>query len=962
MKLNENKFESFICEYLEKKNAFLKRENKDYDKQSCCDFELFYAFLKATQAKQLNKLLAKFASEAEAKAGLKRALSQASIHECVAKGVECKDIKFKCFFNKPANKDNEELYKNYLANTASYIRQLKYSQANENSIDIVLFINGVAILSVELKNEFTKQTFKDAIKQYKKDRDPKEPLLRPNKLAMHMALDHDESHFCTALKGEKSLFMPFNKGLNDGKAYGEMGAGNPINPNGAKTAYIWEEVFTKDSLLSLLYDFVYFDKDKKTLIFPRYHQYAVINALKKDILEKGVGQRYLVQHSAGSGKSNSISWLASVLKSLHFANGKACFDNIIIITDRRALDRQIEANLKKVIETKGILEHAINSKRLKELLASRGKIIVSTIQKFVFIEGELKKGFKGSCAVLIDEAHSSQSGESAKAVNAAISEYESKEEGLEAVLDTAAAERRFAKNASYFAFSATPKPKTLESFGCFDGGRAAAFHTYSMKQAIEEGFILDVLANYTTYKMFYDIIKLRKSDLAYAEKRAKKAIAKYIYSHDMGIGKKAGVIAQHFKSNVAQKIGGRAKAMVVCSSVQNAITYYTKLKQELASTELGVVIAFSGTHKYEGEEVTESTLNNAQFPAHHFSEDNLAKIFKDDAKIRFLVVADKYQTGFDEPLLFAMYVDKPLAGVSCVQTLSRLNRTMKGKDGTLVLDFCNELEDIKTAFEPFYKASFLDGKSDENQLYKLVEKLRSYELFSREEEREVLELLEADEERLHGVLDTLVAKYEELDDEGKLSFYKNATSFKRAYNFQASILPYKDTNLEALHIFLKLYVSKLALPKSADASFKAQKYISLEDVRLELQESKASVALDEAQAFTPASVGDGNAAKDESTKSLDELVEWAEKKFGGLFEKKEKEEAKSNFELMMQRIRENPDFETLMDGDANTQGFKNLVKKHMMQTFEKNIILGQYFKDQAGWNAKIYEGLSAAAL
>ncbi|HEB9306854.1 TPA: type I restriction endonuclease subunit R [Campylobacter coli] len=842
----EKDLENFIESYLLENHTYIKRTNENFDKNLCIDTEFFENFLQATQSVALEELK-KRCGQNYKKELFDRIFSQIKtkgIVKALQGYVEIKGIKFYLAFAKPNTNANAQSLHNYEQNTLSIIRQLYYSTQNKNSIDMVLFLNGLPLITIELKNHFTGQNVFHAIEQYKKDRNPKETLF--NHTIVHFALDHDLCYMSTRLDQSATTFLPFNLGLNNGSGKIGLanGAGNPPS-DGIKTAYLWEKIFKKDTLLNLLFNFVQVIKkeNKEIIIFPRYHQFDVVEKLLTHAKEKGTGQRYLIQHSAGSGKSNSISWLAHHLVSLHKLEEnsfKNIFDSIIVVTDRKVLDSQIRENVKAFSHTKNLVEAITHgSKQLKEALEEGKKIIITTIQKFPYILNEVKSLKSKTFAIIIDEAHSSQSGSNAQKMAEAIRDKSGDEsQNLEDEILEIIKSKKLQPNASYFAFTATPKPKTLEMFGMpceVDGEQKfIPFHLYSMKQAIEEGFILDVLKGYTTYKSYYKIISCTNDNPKYDKKRANAKLKAYVQNNIRTIEQKSQIICEHFFQNSFKKINGKAKAMIVTSSRENAVKYYLVFREYLRKNypHFKAIVAFSGEINLEGEIYSESGLNG-------FSEGVLKDEFKKD-EYRFLIVAEKYQTGFDEPLLHTMYVDKTLSGVSAVQTLSRLNRTCKNKEDTFVLDFANTHEDIAKAFSVFYEQTYLNEPTDDNRIFDLKANLGEYEIYTQEEIDDFTNAILGREKEnvIHSKLDIMLARFDEKSDDEKLDFYSKAKTYLKEYSFLAQILPYEDVELEKLYILLKKLASKIILPKSQDLAKGILDNVDFDSYRLQLDKTQ----------------------------------------------------------------------------------------------------------------------------
>lgn len=819
----EKDLESLIEAHL-LNNGYIKRESKDYDKSLCVDKELFLHFLKSSQKDSLEKLGQRNIGEQELFKRIFSQISEKGILKALQAHIEIMGVKLFLAYPKPNSNANPQALENYKKNIFSITRQLYFSEKNNKSLDMVIFLNGLPLITMELKNPFTGQNVYNAIEQYKKDRDPRESIFKQS--VVHFALDSDLIYMSTKLEGVGTRFLPFNRGLNNGSgAIGcECGGGNPAVKDKMKTSYFWEELLQKDTLANLLFNFAQIVKKDKaeSVIFPRFHQFDVVRKLLKDVKEKGVGQRYLIQHSAGSGKSNSIAWLAHNLVSLHRIENdkeKEVFDSILVVTDRRVLDRQIQENVKSFTQDKNLVESITDgSKQLKAALEEGKKIIVTTIQKFPYIADEITHLQNKSFAIIIDEAHSSQSGKNAEEMGKAISNKNDKETGemdLEEELIKIIKNKKFQKNASYFAFTATPKPKTLEMFGspCEINGekKFIPFHLYSMKQAIEEGFILDVLKGYITYASYYKIVS-KNDNREYDKKKANAKLRAYVTNHIATIEKKATIMIEHFFQNICKKIGEKAKAMVVTSSRENAVKYYLFFKKYLQENypEYQALVAFSGDKKINGESYSEAELNG-------FSEAMLKDEFKKD-KYRFLIVAEKYQTGFDEPLLHTMYVDKRLEGISAVQTLSRLNRICQNKEDTCVLDFVNTHEEIGKSFSTFYGQTYLKEPTNIDNIYTLKSELFDYGIYTQDELNSFIEAIrkEQDENKIHSKLDNMIKEYNAKSDDEKTEFYTKAKVYLREYAFLAQILPFNDIELEKLSILLKMLIAKIVPPRTED--------------------------------------------------------------------------------------------------------------------------------------------------
>jgi type I restriction enzyme R subunit len=715
------------------------------------DVEILLKFLKNTQPKKIERLKTIHGDKFEQLVlhRLEQELTRRGVIDCLRHGIKDRGVSLRLVYNKPPSSLNQTLIQNYENNIFTVSRQVYYSSQNKNSLDMVLFLNGFPIVVMELKNPLTNQTVEHAKRQFEKDRDPNDLLFHPKKrVVVYFAVDTDEVWMTTKLNKDGTYFLPFNRGNEGGK-------GNPVIYNNYRTSYLWNDVLQKDSLLDILFRFVYTEEkdikdstgeviDKKeTVIFPRYHQLDVVRKIETDIKEHKVGRNYLVQHSAGSGKTNSISWLSHRLAKVHDENNEAIFDSIIVITDRRVLDKQLQDAIYQLEHEAGVVQKIDeDSNQLAEAIQNKTRIIITTLQKFPFIIEKVGEFSRGKYGIIIDEAHSSQGGKASTAMTSILSDktlddaYEA-DKVMEEELDST--EEKIVEtveksgkqdNISFFAFTATPKPKTIEKFGTYNEqtGLPEAFHVYSMRQAIEEGFILDVLQNYVTYETFYKVEKSIHDDPEVSKKKATQEIARFVSLHPHNIAQKTAIIVEHYRRVTRHKIGGRAKAMVVTRSRLHAVKYKLAIDDYIKRnnyTDLQTLVAFSGTVEDDSISYTEPGMNE-------ISEGELPDKFSTD-EYQVLIVAEKYQTGFDEPLLHTMYVDKPLSGIKAVQTLSRLNRTCRGKEDTFVLDFVNDPETIQEAFQAYYEVTGLSDVTDPNILYDLQYELDSMQVYQQSE-------------------------------------------------------------------------------------------------------------------------------------------------------------------------------------------------------------------------------------
>lgn len=847
----EEGFETIIVKYLVENNHYEEGTNSDYNKLYAIDEVRLFRFLHDTQEEKVKELRIE-ESEIEKKKFLDRLskkMSDTGVIEILRKGMKYKNHTLDFYMVRPSE-GNLEAKIAYEKNIFSVTRQLRYSEEyGKLALDVCIFLNGLPIITMELKNQLTKQNYEDAIKQYKTDRTPDNLLFFFKRCIVHFAVDDNEVHMCTELKGQKSFFLPFNKGFNNG-------AGNPPNPDGIKTDYLWKEILTKPILSNILENYVQIteDKDEDTgvksykQIFPRYHQLDVVTSLLADAKADGAGHTYLIQHSAGSGKSNSIAWLAHQLVTLKGTDGKEVFDTVLVVTDRINLDKQIKNTIKQFMQVSNTVGWAKDASTLGDLLDEGKKIIITIVHKFQFILDAITDDHKGkNFAIIIDEAHSSQNGSLAAKMNIVVSgnTYDD-DDSFEDKLNSLIEGKKMAPNASYFAFTATPKNKTLEMFGkkMFDEHgnpimnedgtqKSEPHYVYTMKQAIEEKFILDVLRYYTTYDSYYHIVKTIENDPLFDTKRAQRLLRYYVETQKIAVQEKSEIIVEHFHTEVARKIKGQGRAMVVTSSIKRAIEYYMAISGLLKERKspYKAVVAFSGEAEYEGQTYNEAKLNG-------FPSSQIEKTFKQDP-YRILVVANKFQTGYDEPLLHTMYVDKGLSDIKAVQTLSRLNRCHADKNDVFVLDFVNDPDVIKKAFDRYYKTTVLSGETDANKLNDLVDSMEPLEVYQSEEvDYVVAQYLDgAARTTLDPKLDICVERYKKLDLEDQIEFKSSAKSFIRTYNFLSSILPYGSMDWEKLSIFLTFLVGKLPKPSSDDNIEEILEDVELESYRLVAHET-----------------------------------------------------------------------------------------------------------------------------
>jgi len=875
---------------------------RDYERAHALDVPQLFAFLHATQpevfeklgptsyrdSKNMNrlKLLTRISSE----------ISKRGVIDVLRKGIEHHPLGHIDLFYGTPSEGNVKAAELNAQNRFSITRQLAYSiDETRRALDLCVFINGLPIATFELKNSLTKQTVEDAIEQYRRDRNPREKLFEFGRCIVHFAVDDSEVRMCTELKGKASWFLPFNKGFNDG-------AGNPPNPLGLKTDYLWKEMLTPVGLTNILENYAQIvevknkktGKKKRNQVFPRYHQLDVVRKALADVKESGVGKRYLIQHSAGSGKSNSIAWLAHQLIGVKRAD-KEIFDSVIVVTDRRILDDQIQNTIKQFMQVKATVGHAENADDLRTFIEQGKKIIVSTVQKFPFILDEIVAINGKTFAIVIDEAHSSQGGKTSAAMGKALgagkdgTEVETDpEDTINEALEIRMKARKMLTNASYFAFTATPKNKTLEMFGDelprdTEGKvKHLPFHIYTMKQAVEERFILDVLKNYTPVNSYYKLIKKIEDDPRYDTKKARKKLRRYVESNDHAIRLKAEIMVDHFHEQVlaAGKIGGQARAMVVTSGIERAIQYYQAIKTYLIERKspYETIVAFSGEHDYGGGKVTEASLNG-------FSSGDIAEKIQTDP-YRFLICADKFQTGYDEPLLHTMYVDKPLEGIKAVQTLSRLNRAHPQKHDCFVLDFQNDSETIRYAFQDYYRTTMLAEETDPNKLNDLKAALDIAQVYSPQQVDEIVELFlgGAERDKLDPILDVCVAVYiESLDEDQQVDFKSKAKTFCRTYDFLASIIPSTNREWEKLSIMLNLLTPKLPAPTEPDLSKGILEAIDMDSYRVEKKAAMKIALADQDSEIEPVPMEVEGRKKEPELDYLSNIIKTFNEQFGTLF-------------------------------------------------------------------------------
>ncbi len=910
-------FESAIEIALVESGGYKQGSSSKFDAQLGLFPSYIIEFLQLSQPTAWDKIVNIHKEEVEKKViqRLVKEIDLRGILDVIRKGFTDYGVKFQMAYFKPETTLNPEADLLYKTNQLTVTRQLYYERVGKNSIDMVLSLNGLPIATIELKNQFSGQSVENAKKQYVYDREPNEPIFHFKKRTLvHFAVDTDEAYMTTKLDGKNTRYLPFNLGYNNG-------AGNPPNKSGYRTAYLWEQVWVRDSFMDIIGKFLHLSvsefeingvkKKKETIIFPRFHQMQVVRKVTEDAKLNGAGKNYLIQHSAGSGKSNSIAWLSYRLSSLHDDANNRIFDSVIVITDRKVLDSQLQNTIYQFEHKDGVVQKIDkDSQQLADSLSAGSNIIITTLQKFPFILDKIGELPARKYAVIIDEAHSSQGGEATKKMKEVLSAksledaekdeaYTGLEEDAEDEIRKSMLARGKQANLSFFGFTATPKPKTVEVFGIKgSNGKPEPFHLYSMKQAIEEGFILDVLKNYTTYKTYFKLSKDIEDDPKVNKKKASRAIGRFMSLHPHNLSQKAEVMIEHFRQVVSKKIGGKAKAMVVSSSRLHAVRYkeeFDKYIKEKGYTDVKTIVAFSGKVIYDAypEGVTEVELNG-------FAEKELPRKFESD-EYQLLLVADKYQTGFDQPLLHTMYVDKKLSGVKAVQTLSRLNRMCAGKEDTFVLDFANDTEDILNSFQPYYELTSIKENSDPNHLYDLKAEIEKANIIWESEVntfcniyfKSAKSISVSEQGKLNACIDPAVERFKQLPEENsdtnvigtevtQEDFKNTLQSFNRTYSFLTQIMPFSDIDLEKLFTYTRYLFKKLPRTSQID-KFKLGDEVSLEYYRLQ-KIAEQNIAMESQGIYELDGGGEaGLRMTKEDQAALSEIIEVLNKRFATEF-------------------------------------------------------------------------------
>ncbi len=894
----EKAFEEAIEFSLLSEGGYVKGNSENFDSSIALDTLEIINFLKVTQSKEWKKLSSIHGKEVEAKFidRVIQELGRRGMLDVIRNGVADYGVNFQMAYLRPLTTLNPKAASLYKLNKLLIYRQVHYARNNNNSLDMMIGLNGLPIATLELKNPLTNQNVDNAIEQYETTRSPNEPIFQFKKRALvHFAVDTDEVYMTTKLSGKTTKWLPFNLGYNDGK-------GNP-KTNSYRTTYLWKKILVKDSLMDILGRFLHLQKEE--MIFPRFHQLECVRSLIDDAKVAGAGKNYLIQHSAGSGKSNSIAWLSYHLSSLHTDKNERVFNSVIVVTDRRVLDDQLQDTIYQFPHEPGVVQKIDkNSNQLANVLKAGSNIIITTLQKFPFVLEKVETLPSRKYAVIVDEAHSSQSGEAAKKLKEVLSaktleEAEKKEADKSNDIDIEDEIRKEMRlrgqqqNLSFFAFTATPKPETIEVFGTKGSdGIPKPFHLYSMKQAIEEGFIHDVLRNYTTYKTFYRLSKSIEANPEVDKLKAVKAIARFVSLHPHNLSQKTEVIIEHFRQKSAHKMGGAAKAMLVTRSRLHAVRYkqeFDRYLEENQYTDIKVLVAFSGKvtdPDIKDKEYSETEMNG-------FPEKEMPERFG-SLEYQLLLVADKYQTGFDQPLLHTMYVDKHLSGVRAVQTLSRLNRTYPGKEDTFVLDFCNDREEIKKAFQDYYKMTSIEETPDHDQLYAIKSKIDETQIIWKTDIDALTKLYFGskksftpnDQGKLNSFIDPSVDRFKQIKNkEDKESLEAALRSFVKLYSYLSQIIPFPDPELEKFFIYSRFLINKL--PKKINSVYNLSNQVNLEYYRLqEMKESDAIYLADENSKHGAVIARAGKSIEKE-TNQLSEIIRIINERFGTEFKKED---------------------------------------------------------------------------
>jgi type I restriction enzyme, R subunit len=946
-KFTELRFEEWIEKSLLKKgyNYSFTHSNElesKYDKELCLIEEDVIEFIRSAQSKEYEKLQSQFDSltDSHILKTIDKTILQRGIIDTLRGGIQTRGCSFELVYFKPKSSLNLEHQELYSKNRFVVVRQLHYSKQNRNSLDMVIFLNGIPIITMELKNQLTGQNVGNSEYQYKKDRDPREPLFKFKRCLVHFCVDNDRVSMTTRLSGLKTKFLPYNKDIR-----------NPIVEDDYRTEYLWNEILTPNSLSEIIENFVLVSKESEkewdnykgkvvdkhfeVLIFPRYHQLHLIRKLKSSIVKEGVGHNYLVQHTTGSGKSFEIGWLSHLLTSLYQkeTDTKRMFDTILVITDRKVLDKQLQQTVSKLEQTEGVVSSVdINSKQLQEFLEKGKDIIITTVQKFPFISETISKLKGHTFGVVIDEVHSSQTGETSKHLKKSLSVSEEDNDGeidYEEMIRQEIQSRGKQEHISFFGFTGTPKNKTLELFGRKNPeGNFVPFDIYSMKQSIHEGFTLDVLQNYTSYKRYFKVLQTQEEDEELPESRVKKLLVDFVDSHEKTIFDKVTIILNHFVSKTSKKINGKGRGMVVVRSRKHCVLFHEEMVKQMRERHLSYtcLVAFSGSIYHNARENTETSLN---------TENGLVKTSipngLKDPKYRILIASNKFQTGFDEPLLQSMYVDKKLSGVQCVQTLSRLNRTTKGKTDTFVLDFVNDTEGIVNSFQPYYTNTMLTEETDPDKLYSLVYEIEQFNLYT---EYQVDEFCKEfyrhsdSDEKLHPIIDVVVDNFKDsLDEEQQGEFKSMIQSYIRLYSYISQISSFTEVDWEKTYVFLRFLNKKL--PKGLTERISIIDSVDLDSLRIQMI-GESNLSLEDKEGDLQPISGEIGSMVEEERELLSEIID----KINSVYGIELREEDKYYLQNVDKKITENVEMKKVMLGnnseDVKKEFYKDLFKDKMI--------------------------------
>lgn len=944
-RMDEQRFERYI-EKLLNDEGYCSHLYNEYDRVLCLIQNELIAFIKDTQPKQYEKLQNQFGADTDSKIQkrVNEEIQRRGIIDVLRNGVKTRGAEFDLVYFEPNSGLNIEHRDLYKQNRFVVVRQLHYSIRNENSIDMVLILNGIPIITIELKNQLTGQNIHHSEKQYRTDRDYREPLLQFKRCLVHFCVDNDKVSMTTRLNGENTFFLPYNKGIE-----------NPLVPNGYRTDYMWREVLTPNSLLDIIQNFVLVsvewdkiwdarqgrvvEKKKELLIFPRYHQLNVIRSLRDKIREEGVGNYYLIQHTTGSGKSYSIGWLSYLLTSLYrtMDDTNRMFDSVIVVTDRKVLDKQLQNTIKQLEQTQGVVNPIdINSQQLKEYLEHGKDIIITTIQKFPFISDTISNLKGQTFAVIVDEVHSSQSGETSKHLKKSLSvrvEDFTDEEGnidYEEYIRREIQSRGKQEHISFFGFTGTPKNKTLELFGRRNKqGQFVPFHSYSMKQSIAEGFTLDVLEHYMTFRRWFKLKQKDGEDRELPTGKVLRELMNFVDSHEEVIAQKVTIMLEQFTRHTAKKIGGKARAMVVVRSRKHCVLFQKEMVKQMRERGLlySCLVAFSGSISYYGQEHTETSLN-AENGLHKGV--SISEGLK-DPRFRMLIVSNKFQTGFDEPMVHTMFVDKKLGGVQCVQTLSRLNRTAKGKTDTFVLDFVNELENVVESFQPYFASSLLSGETDPDKLYNIETDIKGFNLYTQREVDDFCQLFyntSETDEKLQPILNAVVQRWTSVEDEAARELFRShIQSYCRLYGYISQIISFEDVNLEKLFVFLK-YLNK-KLPKGTATKIDLGDAVDLDSLRIQKIGEQTGKLVDTEGVLEPPSEYGAGIKPEEEVELLSEIINRVNELYGIELT----DEDKLDLENVHKRMVEHEEVKEVMQGNNSEQDKKDFFDKILSDMF-----------------------------